>query len=582
MYEDYGMDDVIRENQSDTLGKSLESTADHTEISKSSLELSEVQENPALLYGLTGDALPEGVTATEYKFENEGVERTSSRLIDTDGDGIYETEEIVHSGKRGPDTVLYRRDLDGDGMGEREEQIHFKMTLATNSETNRIEETVFADEKTIRVDSDGDGYFDVIQVSKNDAPKEKTGFANENFTPVTAMVRDDSASEWRALSDNPKTDEERRQLEIDQEKVNRAIYGETTQPDTPQYETLEYSAIDTDHDGVNDFLQYKIAETDENGNRIIDSVFSYDFDNDGIADMSMILRDLNNDGENDVGYWLTYNKETGDYDVEEMQDLPKVQVEPKTEEEPTPKEEPKPQETPEPQETPQPKETPKPQETPEKTDPHPQPEIPKETYPKHPKDHGLNSEDLTQFDPEKTDLSKVSGYPEKAIEYWECQGATNRCAIYAQRFVIEEITGVRPDIEDLCDYGEQQGWFTEEGGTKYRGLNQLLEVYGIENEAREGWTITEIEQALQNGDKVIVTVDADEYWHGENDSLYGPSDGTNHAVEVIGIDRSDPEHPMVILNDSGIRTGKGEMIPMDTFLGAWYDGNNYAIVAHHQ
>ena len=47
----------------------------------------------------------------------------------------------------------------------------------------------------------------------------------------------------------------------------------------------------------------------------------------------------------------------------------------------------------------------------------------------------------------------------------------------------------------------------------------------------------------------------------------------NHAVQVIGIDYSNPDEPMVILNDSGTPDGCGEMVPLDTFLDAWEDGN---------
>ena len=59
--------------------------------------------------------------------------------------------------------------------------------------------------------------------------------------------------------------------------------------------------------------------------------------------------------------------------------------------------------------------------------------------------------------------------------------------------------------------------------------------------------------------------------------MFSPLSGANHAVEVIGIDYSDPEHPMVILNDSGPQNGCGEMVPLDQFLDAWQDGDNLMI-----
>ena len=86
-------------------------------------------------------------------------------------------------------------------------------------------------------------------------------------------------------------------------------------------------------------------------------------------------------------------------------------------------------------------------------------------------------------------------------------------------------------------------------------------------------TIQDIENCLNNGGKVIVSLDANEIWYGEDDNLFSPFSNANHAVQVIAIDRTDPSSPVVVLNDSGHENGKGSMIPMDVFLGAWEDGN---------
>ena len=49
-----------------------------------------------------------------------------------------------------------------------------------------------------------------------------------------------------------------------------------------------------------------------------------------------------------------------------------------------------------------------------------------------------------------------------------------------------------------------------------------------------GYEISDIENALANGDRVIVAVDSGEYWMGESDDVYTPVDGADHAVEIIG------------------------------------------------
>lgn len=191
-------------------------------------------------------------------------------------------------------------------------------------------------------------------------------------------------------------------------------------------------------------------------------------------------------------------------------------------------------------------------------------------------DNGTFFEDLEQFDPADADLDGIIGDPEDSIGFWECQGFTNRCAIYAQKFVIEEYTGTEVDIEELCDIAEENGWFTEDGGTRGDCIDKLLDHYGVPNETSYNNTIEDLTESLNEGHRIIVAVDADEYWSGENDPIYAP-DGSNHAIEVIGIDNSDPENPTVIVNDSGTEGGAGLEIPLETFMDAWEDGGNYMV-----
>lgn len=192
------------------------------------------------------------------------------------------------------------------------------------------------------------------------------------------------------------------------------------------------------------------------------------------------------------------------------------------------------------------------------------------------RDNATLYEELDRFDPADAGSEGIIGHPEDVLDLWECQGDTMRCAVYAQKFVIEEYTGTEVDIEELVDIAEQNGWFVEGWGTSTEDMDNLLEHYNIPHETSEGNTIEDLAESLNEGHKVIVSVDADEYWFGEND-MYSPSDYTNHAIEVIGIDNSDPNNPMVIVNDSGVPDGAGLQIPMDTFMDAWEDGNNYMI-----
>lgn len=186
---------------------------------------------------------------------------------------------------------------------------------------------------------------------------------------------------------------------------------------------------------------------------------------------------------------------------------------------------------------------------------------------------GCRAEELGNFDPTVANEDAVSGNPTESMQLWEFQGDTGRCALYSQKFVIEELTGQEIDIEELADLAEENGWFDESSGTPLLNMDKVLDYYGIDNDMSFHNDIEQLEDCLNAGGKVIVAVDADEIWYGENDSIFTPGEGPNHAVQVIGIDRTDADNPMVILNDSGNPDGCGELVPMDVFLDAWEDGN---------
>ena len=190
---------------------------------------------------------------------------------------------------------------------------------------------------------------------------------------------------------------------------------------------------------------------------------------------------------------------------------------------------------------------------------------------------GTNYTELDNYDPSQSNPDAVSGDPAEAIEVWECQGNTNRCALYSEKFVIEELSGQDIDIEDFSNVAKENGWFTEEGGTSLLNMNNMLDYYGVENQMSFHKSVEDIEDCLNSGGKVIVSIDADEIWYGTDNNIFAPESGANHAVEVIGVDRTDPLNPMVILNDSGSPTGKGEMVPLDVFEGAWEDGDRQMI-----
>ena len=178
--------------------------------------------------------------------------------------------------------------------------------------------------------------------------------------------------------------------------------------------------------------------------------------------------------------------------------------------------------------------------------------------------------ELPQYEPGENYPENICGDPASSMKYWEPQGESGPCALYSQMFIIEEFTGQEIDINDFTAMAESNGWYGP-GGTTPLNLSKMLDAYGIENEMSFHNNINDIEDCLNEGGRVIVAIDADEIWNGEGGDLFSPNAMANHAVEVIGIDYSNPEQPMVILNDSGSPYGRGEMFPLEDFMDAWKD-----------
>lgn len=187
---------------------------------------------------------------------------------------------------------------------------------------------------------------------------------------------------------------------------------------------------------------------------------------------------------------------------------------------------------------------------------------------------------VAQFNPETADPDFVAGDPASDMQYWEYQGPTGRCALYAQKFVIEEALGREVPIEELVAVAEEHGWFNETsgGGTTALNMDKLLGYYGVDHQMSFDNDIDSLENALKNGDNVIVGVDSGQIWYGKENNIFSPETNADHAVQVIGIDRTNLNSPMVVLNDSGTPDGCGELVPLDVFENAWKAGDAQMIV----
>lgn len=181
-----------------------------------------------------------------------------------------------------------------------------------------------------------------------------------------------------------------------------------------------------------------------------------------------------------------------------------------------------------------------------------------------------------QFDANDTNMDQVVGSPVSDEQYWEYQGESGPCAIYAQVMAYEGMTGQDVDPQEMINVAYENGWYSG-SGTTMDDMDKILNYLGADTEKGYGGDLQDLEDCLSDGGRAVVAIDGNEIWYGNTDT-YAPND-PNHAVEVIGIDYSG-EEPMVIINDSGTVDGHAIMVPASQFMDAWEDSNFYYVEAY--
>lgn len=188
-------------------------------------------------------------------------------------------------------------------------------------------------------------------------------------------------------------------------------------------------------------------------------------------------------------------------------------------------------------------------------------------------EHGENPEGLYpwgKFDPDTADMNHIIGEPERFLDNWHIQHTDYNCALNAAENLIEKVDGRFLDEMSLRDLAVEKGWL-DINGTPPEYLGKMLEHFGLDVHYEAISDLDDLRECLENGGHPIAAVDADELWSGKNNEWFLPGRDANHAVHVIGIDDSDPDNPMVIINDSGVPDGAGVLIPGDLFMNAAED-----------
>jgi hypothetical protein len=192
-------------------------------------------------------------------------------------------------------------------------------------------------------------------------------------------------------------------------------------------------------------------------------------------------------------------------------------------------------------------------------------------------DNGVVSERIMGSEShEAEEMPEVIGEPKEDMEHWHLQSEDMSCAVACQEFVADELLNEDISEKKMIEYAEQQGWY--EKGTNPEDVGKLLESMGLDVERQFNGKLEDIEQTLESGGKVMVSVNNHTLKDPNLSEIAGL--GANHVVEVIGIDRRDPNNVKVILNDPGVENGRGIEHSVSDFEKAWETGGCYMVSAY--
>jgi hypothetical protein len=185
-----------------------------------------------------------------------------------------------------------------------------------------------------------------------------------------------------------------------------------------------------------------------------------------------------------------------------------------------------------------------------------------------------------------TSIGQIFGYPTNDEHHWHLQNHQDTCAVVSQEFILNELGesyGIHFTEEQLRQEASAYGYYQDGGGTPLNCVGELLQLHNIPVEKHDGCTLQDLEYKLAEGEKVIVAVNGQEIWNPLDPQVllhdyFGiPGQNANHAVEVIGVNTNDPNHPIIILNDPGTPNGRGLEVSADRFDRAWETSNHYMV-----
>jgi hypothetical protein len=171
----------------------------------------------------------------------------------------------------------------------------------------------------------------------------------------------------------------------------------------------------------------------------------------------------------------------------------------------------------------------------------------------------------------------LHGDPVAELEWAQVQSENGYCVPVSVAMVVSELTGTLHGELELVNralelgvlYGEPGNWL----GMTAEGAVALIRSYGLDAEVEYG-SVDTLRDFLDEGRDIILMVDADEIWYGDDDA--NPADvGMDHALVITAIDDATG---IVYLNDPGQPEGPGFELSVTALNDAWADGGHQLVV----
>ncbi|MGO0063455.1 LysM peptidoglycan-binding domain-containing protein [Brevibacillus fluminis] len=167
------------------------------------------------------------------------------------------------------------------------------------------------------------------------------------------------------------------------------------------------------------------------------------------------------------------------------------------------------------------------------------------------------------------------------IEEYHSQPADGLCVPYSLIGIADQFVGYDIPEAEFVAVAEANGLIAYNNDGTWSGMTledatKLLDLYGIPSHVEQGNIDTLIEN-LENGNKIVLAVDSDEIWYPmEGGGLM--ENQADHAIQLIGIDTSDPNNPIAIVNDPGQPDGQAWTLPLGLLEEAWADSGYSMLV----